>query len=434
MRLSILRVIILILMAQGASVFAQDTGYHCAALDEGSTYKDKKSYKYLLMGDEGWMFRSKKDFKGDFLLDDETLHKFSDFDKALKKNGVTLHIVMPPTRGILHYKKLIEEQKFVPEFDPAHARSTYRQSLQQLKLTGISVTSFDNVFERQNDFYYKRDHHWTLAGAEFSAQKTAELFEPYREEIPAVTYKTERTDEKITLNGAFEKFVEKACDVNIAGEETAVVKTYKESDLFDREELPPIALVGTSNCTEPNPSYANFAGYLRQYVGADVDNISIAGGGIDTPILSYLASDDYQNKKHKHIIWELASHYDFNGKEFAPIFKQIIPAAKGLCGDEALIKKEFPLSAKKTSIITGAVQMPTYISLKFDAAIKKDFALNYKNEEGKSQRFRFQRSDRYPHDGIYFLDLGAEPISDLSLLMPKNHEAKSVSIEICPFN
>lgn len=432
MRLSIFVIIVLLILYPSYSL-AQNQDMYCSALDDSKTYKNKQSYKYLLVGSDGWLFRSKKDFKEDFLFNTKTLENFSKFNNALKNNGVNLYIVMPPTRGLMHGDKLSVSVNNYPKFNKQKAWNSYYNSIKQLQDIGLSVASFDGVMELGGEFYYKRDHHWTLSGADFSAKNTAKLFEGIKKDIPETYYKTDNTNEIIELNGSFEGFVEKACDIQIPNEKTELVKTYKDNDLFiDDDSVAKIALVGTSNCTEPNPSYANFAGYLREYIGADVDNASIAGGGIDTPMLAYLASNDYRNKKHKHIIWELASHYDFNGDEFKPIFKQIIPAAKGECNGSATVEKELFLSSEKIDLDIDSIDKNSYIYLKFDNPINKDFALSYKNSKGNLKRFRFKRSDRYPNDGIYFYEFDEDRVSNLFLLMSKNYKASKVFIEVCP--
>lgn len=418
-----------------ASSSAMETKYVCDALDDGRIYKgSKKSYKYLIEGRDGWFFRSTKDFKSDFSLTPKTLKRFSTFNEILKDNGVTLHIIMPPTRGILHHNFVLQTQKHAPDFNADTAFRSYKSALLQLRLEGISIASFDTVPNMKDSFYYPRDHHWTAAGAEVSAQKTAGLLKPFRDDFVEENYMTEKTNEEVELGGSMEAFVEKQCGVEIQGSKAPIIKTYKEEDLFGDSLPASIALIGTSNCTEPEPSYANFAGYLRQYLSADVDNLSIGGAGIYTPMLSFLASDAYRERKYKHVIWELASHYNFNGHNFSENFQQMIAAARGSCDETSLAMKEIDLVGKKVDLALPPVTAASYIYLQFDKPFKQDFALSYKNTKGESKRFRFKRDARYPYDGTYFVDWGEEVgrISDIKLFMPQSYEAKKVHVQICP--
>src|SRR3546814_4929602 len=67
--------------------------------------------------------------------------------------------------------------------------------------------------------------------------------------------------------------------------------------------VPQIVLVGTSN-SDSKGGY-NFAGYLEQYMGADVLDVAITGGSFDGSLLHYLPSDLYQKHPPKIIIWAM---------------------------------------------------------------------------------------------------------------------------------
>ena len=420
--------------------YAQDSALHCPALDNPKTYKDNESYRYLVVGGENknWIFRSRKDLKQDFTFTPETINKFSKLNRILKSKGKTLHIVMPPTRGVAHANKIPTDSKFIGNFDSDKADTTFKESLNDLQKAGISVSDFNNTpQDTLNNFYYRRDHHWTPIGAQYSAQQTAILLKKFQDDLDTQQFTTEETDKKIEIKGSFEQFIEKICNTDIPNQTTSEVKTFGEGDLFGDESKAAIALIGTSNTTEPAPSYANFAGYLREFIQSDVENLSIQGAGIFTPMGAYLASQDYTEGSHTHVIWELASHYDFNGKEFAPVFRQIIPAAAGDCGDKAIHKAKHKIEGTKLTLLNKEITSDNhYLHLKFDTLTKKDLAVSIKFNDSKSERFRFKREGRYPHEGIYFLDLdayGDKTINTISLLLDKDIKAKNLNFKICTY-
>lgn len=432
-----IRIIILVVgLFMTSPLSAQERQYGCDALNDGRIYKgSKKSYKYLIEGEGGWLFRSTKDFKADFAFTDKALEQFSTFNKILQKKGITLHIVMPPTRGILNYDQVLRTQKRAPDFNPDTALREYKNALLQLRLSGVSVADFNDFQKLKEGFFYPRDHHWTAMGANYAAKATAALFKLFSKDYDTAVYITEQTNEQVELSGSMEAFVEQQCGIDVEGSKVQVIQTYKEEELFDDSSAAAIALIGTSNCTEPAPSYANFAGFLREYIGADIDNLSFGGAGIYAPMLSFLASDAYHEGQYQHIIWELASHYDFNGREFSQHFQQMIAAARGACDDISLASEKRDLKGKKMIRLgLPPVTSLSYIHLQFDTPLKKDFALSYKNAEGKPKRFRFERSQRYPHDGTYFVnwleDTGR--ISDIKLFMPATYDAEKVRAQICP--
>lgn len=420
-----------------------DTPY-CAELNNAKTYKDNESYRFLVASKEGHLFRSRKDLKQDFTLSPQTIKNFSKLDKILKSQGKIIHIVMPPTRGILSADKIPLSSPHIEGFDGNSALSSFNDSLVALKNAGISVADLSSIpTSLYDNFYYKRDHHWTYQGAKYSAEKTAALLTPYAKDLPQQEFMTDTTKESMEIAGSFGQFVERVCGTNIPDETAPVIKTYAKAeseDLFGDTPLAAIALIGTSNTTEPAPSYSNFAGYLRDMMQSDIDNLSIQGAGIYTPILSYFSAENPNKKNHKHLIWELASHYDFNGKEFAPLFLQLIPAAAGRCDGKEVTEGTKGITAEKLELLTAGDKpfsgQNNYIHLQFNTPTKQDFALSIVFKDGKSARFRFEREARYPHEGVYFLDLdqyGDKEINQISILTPKDFEADSLAFQTCAY-
>jgi alginate biosynthesis protein AlgX len=445
MKVSMMRLIfalnlIFICLSLAPSAQAEALNFHCEALDNPSTYKDKQSYKTIVFGGDKneWAFRSKKDFKQDFSLTPETIEKFVKLDEILKSKGQTLHIVMAPTRGIIHEQYVPKESDFVKDFNYDTAKESFNESLLSLKNAGISIADLTDVPNNVADnFYYKRDHHWTHDGAKYSALKTADLLKPHQQSFETKAYKTEVTDKKLNTPGSFELFIEEVCGITIPNQEMPEVKTFSEaSDLFSEEQKADIVLIGTSNTTEPGPSYANFAGYLRDFLQTDVENQSIQGAGIFTPIASYLAKDR-KDRDHKHIVWELASHYDFNGKEFDPIFKQIIPTAAGSCNGTSIFDSSYVIEQEKIDLYKSDNIKADYIELKFDKVVKDDFAVMMTFADDTKKRFRFKRVKRYPHEGVYFLDLKSFSqleLKEISALVPKNLKGQSVQFNLCLYS
>lgn len=432
--------IIMPVMALHTTAHASDI--YCPALDDVETYKEKASYRYLIAGEEGWLFRSRKDLKEDFTLEPETIARFLKLSQVLKQQGKTLHIVMPPTRGVAHHNMIPTQSKWVKNFDAEKASITFNQSLTALKNAGLSVADFSDTPQAVSDhFYYKRDHHWSPMGAKFSAQETAALIKPYLEGLPTKNFQTEIKQTPIELNESFGSFVAQVCNIDIPSQTVDKVQTYATAeDLFDDETPPHIALIGTSNTTEPSPSYANFAGYMREFLQTDIENMSIQGAGIDSPIFSYFAANQEKRSAHKHLIWELASHYDFNGREFDSIFKQIIPAAAGACKVRSVVDTQHTLTGTSLSLLPADKKSISsqnrYVHFDFSKPVKKEFVMNLKFTDKTTDRFKFKRSSRYPHDGIFFLDLsdhGDKEIEDISILFSEKLEGVALNFQICDY-
>ncbi len=78
-----------------------------------------------------------------------------------------------------------------------------------------------------------------------------------------------------------------------------------DGDLFGDSGNPQITLVGTSHSGK---NY-NFAGFLQQYIGADILNVAFPGGGLEGSMLQYLGSEEFQKTPPKILIWEFSPLY-----------------------------------------------------------------------------------------------------------------------------
>ena len=309
----------------------------CDALKEEATYEDKTSYRYLFEGHEGYVFRSKKGLKSKFEVKPETLEKFSAVTKAFKAKGIDFVIVMPPTRALVHPDKLPNDIPFIKKpFDPVKTLGAYNNFIATLKSKGVLIADFSALPIPHPDFYYKRDHHWSPEGAKLSAQYTADVIKalPSYTALPKQVFKTTSTETQ-NIRGSFEKYIEKKCESKIEDQLTPLFETAPENEmnedtLFGDKAQAQIVLVGTSNTTEPNPSYANYAGWLRETLSTDIHNVSISGDGIEAPITTYVNSEDFLQNPPKIIVWEVASHYNFDKGPFDRIFKTAIEAASKL--------------------------------------------------------------------------------------------------------
>ena len=420
----------------------------CSELEKKEIYEGNKPFRYLVEGPEGWTFRSKIDLKQDYKLSEERLNDFKRLAEKLAGKGVKLHLAMQPARGITHPTKIPYDHERV-EFEAGSSLESYKESIRQLQAAGISVTDFTD-FEPTEDtrFYFKRDHHWRPAGAKLSAQKLAESIRKHTPNYQSTkTYTTEVSGETV-WEGSFDKFIKKKCDKDVPGEELTLYKTFESAEgedaLFGDSVSAEFVLTGTSNSAEPYAAFANFAGFLREELSADVDNVSIVGGGIESAIISYLNSEDYAVGQHKNLIWEVSSHYNFNGKKIGDVFRQVIPATQGFCEGNELFKTTYEFGDSKKPIFDGSLMenppsisgLDRYMTLKFSDKVQQDFLVMIEYDNDTTDRFRFWRADKYPHDGIYFLSLDRQDdakIKSIKILTDEGFVAYDVNLQICSY-
>ena len=125
------------------------------------------------------------------------------------------------------------------------------------------------------------------------------------------------------------------------------------------------------------------------------------------------------------------------------MFRQAVPAAYGDCGDKA-VAKFAPVKLNgggigAENLIKGLRSKKTnadghYIYLKFNQPVKKDFTLITDFAGGKTDKFKFRRSKRYPYDGVYYLSLKGEDnalATDFSIKAHEDMKDFTVEGRIC---
>lgn len=280
----------------------------CPALSEDSSYKERESLKYLVPGQDGWLFISKKDFMTDFVLREASIEAFQKFQKKLHEKGTELVLVVVPQRGLFHADKIEVEN-----FDITKARQNFKNMIEQLQQAGLPVNNSPD-FENTQVYGYERDHHWNVHGAKLIAQETANAIKkiPIYSEIEKQEFVIEKGKE-IYFKGSFYNPIKDICGIELPVHKIKEqVSVSKNDDLFGDSKTN-IVLVGTS-FSEQGKSFANFVGHLRVELSADIENRSIGGGGVSKSLLEYLKSEDFKNNPPKILIWEMPGFYNLNRK------------------------------------------------------------------------------------------------------------------------
>lgn len=410
---------------------AEDIGF-CEELKKDSIYKKNSSFKKMIKGKDGWIFRTKTDFNTSFKVNSALKKRFVRLNKAFQDHDIDLVIALLPTRGMMHHNKLSNS-----DFNHHEAIDSYNALADVLNDIGISVASIED-FSGDTKFYYARDHHWQPEGAKIMAKKVAEKVKTLSSfnSIEKKTYKTE-SKENVLQDGTFEKFVNETCKTDIKSESVPKYKTYLEDQgedaLFGEESNADILLIGTSNSAQ-NASKANFDGFLREYIGADVENLSVSGGGVDTSMLDWLSSNHYQGHKPKIVIWEIPIYQNFKG---GPFYRQAIPAVYGDCKNPVAEEKsivtneKFDISFSSKNISAKG----SYAYLRFSDFKGRKFRLTTNYKDGKKEPFDFRRSKFYQPDGTFFFEFDQESdklIDSIRGLMPKNTKG-SITMKICQY-
>lgn len=394
----------------------------CPALSDEKTYgEDHEDFKFMVAGKDGWIFRTDYDLrqnKDDFDLSEWSLGAFQRLNMAFQKNGTEIVVAMIPTRGLIGHEYLLEPQ--ASSYNVGQAAAGYGLLLSSIEKAGLIVADTRDV-NTVDGFFLKRDNHWTAVGAKYLAQKVAEAVKahPIYAGLKKAEFSTisEKLSTPIDANDNFLEFIEEICGKAPPSEKiTETFTTTRKgssdvgADLLGQGDKPEVVLLGTSNSTEPQPSYANFVGFLREALGVDVKNDSIMGGSMRGAIGNYVLTGDYKKYNPKLIIWELSAHYGFDQRNF---FREIIPAVYGECSDaEAIAIAKGTVNPKETMIFENLEAKPMlsslyYLYLKLEDTAERKVTVDFQHMGNEEDSIKFERSERnFPtNNGIYFAEL-----------------------------
>ncbi len=421
------------------------TPLFCEKLSDEESYKGNgfESYKMLIPGKDGWIFRSSSDLRKDFTLTSEALDDLEEMNNALKQHGVVLVMLITPTRGMMEYSELMEEKKNQFDYNNIdEVWKSYNRSLESMRARGLHVVGLKPIKPGES-FFYKRDHHWNPDGAHIAARAVADYVKtlPAYAKVEKVEFST-RNDGFYDFYGVSKKVFKKLCGTDQAPERIVrniterKVESTAQDALFDDIRTPGIVLAGTSNSTQ-EPSFSNFEGFLKEELSADIMNMSVSGGGLDTAITAYLNSKYYRDQPANIVIWEIPGYYDISFEK--NFFREIIPAAYGTCETRSIASVKKGKISDKTIIALENLQGRKisgdkfYVNINFDAAIEKNFFIDFRYQ-GNRDRYKFKRSFRYPQNDSFFISLRNEKKQYLEKLIidtPPEYLGRSYNLDIC---
>lgn len=413
---------------------ARSADLFCPALADDKTYDGAyDSYRKLVAGRDGWIFRSENDLRTDFNLRDRTITAIRRLQDAFASKNIDFIMAYAPTRGMMHADHVLD-----PSYDAAAAWDGYLKSVAALKQAGVNIASIQSPGIK--DFFYKRDHHWTAIGAAAMADVIAADIKarPLYAAIEKIPFKTTQGPAR-DFTGASSKMFKAVCNSDQPVETIATFITTRENAASGQDELfgtapsPEIVLLGTSNSVDQS-SFANFEGALKTALSADILNMAVTGGGIDTAMLSYLNSDHYRDGLARVVIWEVPAYYDLN--KHMGLFRQSVAALQGACVSPLAHADGIALDDHgRTTLLNGlgahqASGGDYYIRLKFSNADQRRFTVNFEYE-GDVDANKISRSNRYDGENIFYLSLKDHKRKPLQAVSVDGARGGVVDIQLC---
>ena len=411
----------------------------CSALQDESSYKKYDGFKKIIVGKDGWYFRSSQDLTTKFDVSPDNIALFKQLAAALKEKGTDLIVAYPPTRGIAAAAYLPDDIK---DYDPADAARLYNGLIQIMNSSGVNFVGL-SAPKSGASFFYKADLHWTSEGAMDMAQAVAAA----AKKLPSYQglKKSEFRNEPLPDAPDEQKFAEPLegiCNFSpepemaILNETVPAKEGSTTADLFS-SEFPRVVLVGTSNSNRDDNDM-NFSGRLKEALSADVYNAAVAGGGLEDAMLSYLASKEYRDNPPKLIVWEIPGYYNLNGDETVSTLRRLTPAVYGSCQTPLVEAKNVKLVSGETDIfgdLEGKIAAGTgfYLRGNFSQPENKKISIVFRDGNDKSQKLKMKKFRKYPEDNSFYY---APPVDKMGALKSvgitvPEHENSTLNAQLC---
>ena len=389
--------------------------FTCAALSDPETYAEGSmtNMRQLIAGEPYWFFRTEVDLQQSFPLDAASQQAFAELVERLAQRGVKLVLMLQPTRGLMHADALVSPWK--ERYSQAAARRSFLEKAQTLRSLGAVVVDMESVLASQHEqeYFFRRDHHWTPYGADVSARQVAEamLADPGIDQLAEMAFET-RPAILLRKLGTMNVAVSIVCGNAygyqwVRGSVTVPAEGTDSADaLFGDVATPAIALAGTSNSDNRDDRYKNynFQGFLQQYLRRDVVNFAMTGGGATGSLEDLLLSEAYQDGQFRYLIWELPVNYAL---EDQTTWRQLLPEASGGCADKTLLASEtvtLPVADvdERAEVLANAGQnrrvtagkSHLLLDMNFsDSSFKEFYVLAY-YDDGQREKIRIRRPAR----------------------------------------
>ncbi len=363
--------------------------------------------------------------------------------QAFADRGITLLAVVIPRRGMVDNEQLDPNHPVFAEYDLEEAVSGYQTAISAFRDAGIiapDLVAFAAEHGADQPFFLKRDLHWSPQGARLSAQAVAESLKPLSalQTLPKQVFQSESVGTEPQV-GSWQKIVEEDCGAELPPEEVEQFVTRVVSEagsaadqLFGEVEAPQVVLLGDSNSQRPDgqPGF-NFDGFLREYLGLDVLNAAVNGGGAFTSLKAYFSSPEYALEPPAIALWEFRNWS--LGADYIPEFRQAIPSVYGPCEGERL------LSQAQADLEDGELRLDNeaelaqgnevYLHLKVADPTLNSLAVVLRYTDGSEESLELENSTRAANAGDFFLELSSDisaPLSEAVVSVPKGHQGSIV--------
>jgi alginate biosynthesis protein AlgX len=371
----------------------------CAAVNNRANYNTGflSIFPILMRGKDDWLFRSEVELMTAFGPTAEGLRQLKVFSDLLKARGTQLVVIYHPTRGLVHLSKLPDSV----DFDYAAASANYRQALERFRSIGViapDLTPLLNEPPQKHEYFFRRDHHWTPYGAERVARLVADELRnhPQYQSLERRSFANRRAG-LMKKTGTLQRAWQRLCADTFAdqyvdefvSEAVEQVAGGNQQELLFGNKLPSTTLVGTSY-SGGEVNY-NFEGYLKEYLGIDILNEAMAGGGAYDAMIRYLLSEGFRTQAPKFLLWEVPAYHDLSKEMF---YRQVYALiGNGCAGKPVALAKTTRLRPGRNEILFNGggelkdIRGGNYVlDMKFDNPLARDINATIWYVNGRHER------------------------------------------------
>jgi len=293
----------------------------------------------LYQGSEGHLFIQGLDFRDNYRVEDSALAYLKRFSDTLKAQGTQLVIILLPSRAMVYHASL----EGIYEYPLEAALENYKKNLEIVRAAGIISPDLSLPFlelVKEQEVYFKRDHHWTPEAAQLAAKEIANALKEtdIYDALPKTEHETNLAAVETLDDSTYMLRVEAVCEMAIAAEDVNVYKTEEAEStgdlsnaLFEDDSIP-VVVAGTSHSAK---TVFNFEGFLAEELSTKVLNLSRESGGQFAGLTQYLPDETVREtiSDNNILIWEREFAGSF-WNIFIPDMRQLIPSVHGKCSDE----------------------------------------------------------------------------------------------------
>ena len=289
----------------GLSVSAMAAPY-CADLTSIKSLPKKyqKRGPFYSDAESGWIIGADQ-LKGDFTVTEETMRLWQAIAGEFQKHGVQLVVLAAPPRPLFAPPHVLEVMGLDPDTTQKSLKRDFSAYIAALNAAGIPAPDLTKLTAETGPIYFRRDTHWTPEGA----ARSAALLRAHLDGTPAAGLLSKvPAKDQYEEKGSLSRVIEDTCGLR-PDPETVTALTFTregsaEALLAVTEDMPGVALVGTSFSDRYQNDAYRVADALAHTLDTEVVNWSVTGGGRTGAMSAFLNSGELGTQGLHTVIWE----------------------------------------------------------------------------------------------------------------------------------